>query len=110
MQPANILPLVMLALLQWSNAGTVVPRQSSESGSGSECDIAGCITSLGTLPLPIVACASAASDLGKLNTTDFNLGETIGEGADCLAEASHAIQELPEKCGGCITSALSLGG
>ncbi|KLO05538.1 hypothetical protein SCHPADRAFT_722160 [Schizopora paradoxa] len=121
---ASFLPFVVLAVLQLSKAGTVSPRQEpsipgvpkipgGEGGEGGEgcelTDLAKCVVALGTLPLPISACASAVSELSKLNTTDFNLGETIGEGADCLAEASHALQELPESCGGCAKALLQGG-
>jgi len=104
MKSANILPFVMLALFQLSNAGTVVVRE--ESGCELK-DFVQCIVNLGELPLSITACSNAATDIGKIGSKDFNATETALEGADCLVEAAMEAVDLPEHCGGCLKGIIS---
>jgi len=111
MKPANFLPFVTLAVLQLSYVGAN-PTQLygtlfARDGGGCETEkFVKCIVSLGELGGAISSCVNAATDLGKIGSSDFNATETALEGADCIVESAMQAVDLPEDCGGCLKGIL----
>ncbi|KLO05537.1 hypothetical protein SCHPADRAFT_1002852 [Schizopora paradoxa] len=125
MNPFAFLPFALLALLKFSNANAIIPRQES-----SECQLSTivlCIVNLGELPMSITACTDIAEDITNVvesgveagndpnnstsaNALANNIFKLATQGADCIVEASMEANDLNEHCVTCAKAIQSAAG